>query len=141
MATKTLWELMEAVATRLETVPLLRANGFSPSAINPPTAIVPVPPVPSYRAAMNRGTVLIEDWPITILTSSQVDRVGQQLLAEYLSWTGASSVITALEGEPTLGGVVSDLIVQSARPLGMEEVGIIGYFGGEIRLKLTLPGF
>lgn len=140
MATKTLWELMEAVAIRLDTVPLARAWGFSPGAISPPAAIVPVPPVDSYRAAFNRGTVRISNWPITILTSAQVDRIGQKALAEYLSWTGDNSVIAALESEPTLGGVVSDLIVESSRPLGLEEVGLIGYFGGEIRLTVQLPG-
>lgn len=131
---------MDAVYTRLDTVSLLRGYGFSPGSINPPAAVVTVPPVDSYRAAMGRGTVEIRDWPIYILTSSQVDRVGQKALAEYLSWTGAKSVIAALENEPTLDGVVSDLVVQSSRPLGLEEVGLIGYFGGEIRLAVNLPG-
>lgn len=139
MATKTLGELITAVETRLATVGL-RTNFLSQSQISPPFAIVPIPEVPDYRAAFGRGLVRLTDWRITILTSSAHDRAGQAKLAEYLSWTGANSVLLAFENEKTLGGYVDDLLIQSSRPLNHEEVGAIGYFGGQILLTVQLPG-
>lgn len=135
---------MDAVATRLATVSLARAYSLSPGSVTLPSggaaAVVTVPPVPSYRAAFARGMVEINDWPIYILTGSQMNELGQRQLARYLSWTGDKSVIAALENEPTLGNVVSDLMVQSSRPLGIEEAGGVGYFGGLILLTVQLPG-
>lgn len=144
MATKTLGELMDAVATRLATLSLTRAYNLSPGSVTLPSGggafVVTVPPVDSYRAAFARGTVAINNWPIYILTGAQMNELGQRQLSEYLSWTGSKSAVLALENEPTLGGVVSDLQVQSSRPLGIEEAGAVGYFGGLILLTVLLPG-
>ncbi|HZM83773.1 MAG TPA: hypothetical protein VFC19_49270 [Candidatus Limnocylindrales bacterium] len=139
MATRTLWELMQAVETRAETVGL-RSDSEASGSIMPPWLLVTVPPVPSYRAAFQRGTVQITGWPLYVFTSAQVDRVGRKALAEYLSWTGPKSLVLALENEPTLGGVVDDLLVESSRPLGQDEVAGINHFGGVIMLTVQLPG-
>lgn len=139
MATKTLWELMAAVESRLDSLGI-RATSELTSGMSPPFALVEIPPVDSYRAAFARGTVVLSGWPITIFTSLKVDRIGRRALAEYLSWTGDNSVIKAFEDERTLGGVVSDLVVNSSRQLNTEEVAALQYFGGEIRLTVMLPG-
>ncbi|MEV6633881.1 hypothetical protein AB0M54_24330 [Actinoplanes sp. NPDC051470] len=139
MATPTLWELAEAVETRAKTIGL-RSKAERPGSIDPPFLMVGVPPIPDYRATFGRGEVIIPNWPLTVLTSAEVDRVGQKKLAEYLSWTGPKSLIRALENEPTLGGVVIDLSCQSSRPLGVEEVGLIGYFGGELLITVEVSG-
>jgi hypothetical protein len=139
MATPTLFELMEAIEGKLDGIGL-RASSTSPGAVSPPGAIVGIPPIPDYRATFHRGTVLLTDWPIYVLTSSMLDRVGQKALAEYMSWTGPNSVPLALEADPTLGGLCDDLIVTSARPLGLEEVGILNFFGGEFRLTISVSG-
>jgi hypothetical protein len=130
---------MDALAARLDSIGL-RASAESPGGINPPAAIVGVPPIPEYRAAFGRGTVFIRSWPITVLTSSKVDRVGQRTLAEYASWTGAKSVPAVLEADPTLGGLIDDLVVQSFRPLGLEEVGTLQYFGGVFSVDMSMSG-
>jgi hypothetical protein len=135
----TLGEIITAVETRLDSIGL-RATSSSPGAVNVPAAIVGVPPIASYRAAFGRGTVMITGWPLYVLTSSHVDRIGQAQLAEYASWTGVKSVPAAFEAEPTLGGVVDDLLVESFRPLGLEEVGVLQYFGGEFRLTVSVSG-
>jgi hypothetical protein len=139
MATPTLLQLMDALEARLATVGL-RASAESPGAINPPAAIVGIPPIPEYRAAFGRGTVFIRSWPITVLTSAKVDRIGQRSLATYASWTGTKSVPLALEADPTLGGLIDDLVVTSFRPLGLEEVGVIQYFGGVFSVDMSMSG-
>lgn len=140
MATPTLTQLMDALEERLETISGLRVTSESPGAINPPAAILGVPPVPEYRATFGRGSVYLRDWPIVVLTSSKLDRIGQRALAEYASWTGPKSVPLALEADKTLGGLVHDLVVQSFRPLGLDEVGILQYFGGEFRVDMVMSG-
>ena len=132
-------QLMDAFEAKLDALGL-RAVAISPGQINPPAAIVGLPPIPQYRATFGRGTVYITGWPIIVLTSSQVDRVGQRKLAEYASWTGANSVPLALEADKTLGGLVDDLMVDSFQPLGLEEVGVIGYFGGRFLVDLQMSG-
>ena len=139
MATPTLPQLMDALEAVLDGIGL-RASGASPGLINPPAAIVGVPPVPEYRATFARGRVYLTDWPITVLTSSKVDRVGQRALAEYASWVGPKSVPLALEADKTLGGLIHDLAVQSFRPLGLDEVGVLQYFGGVFSLDLIMSG-
>lgn len=140
MATPTLWQLMEAVSTQVKTAAGLRSEAEITGSVQPPFLMVGVPPLGSYRATFNRGVVEIQDWPLYVLTSAKVDRVGQRALAEYASWTGPKSVPLALEADKTLGGIADDLAVTSFRPLGIEEVGIVGYFGGEFRLSVLLPG-
>lgn len=139
MATPLLWAIAEAMQAKLAGIGL-RATAESPGAINPPAAIVGVPAIPDYRATFGRGYVLITNWPITVLTSALLDRIGQESLAEYASWTGPKSVPLALEADKTLGGLIDDLAVQSFRPLGLDEVGLLGYFGGEFRVDMTMPG-
>ncbi len=140
MATPTLLQLMDGLETKLDAITGLRASAISPGQINPPVAIVGVPPIPEYRATYGRGYVLITNWPIVVLTSIAVDRVGQRLLAEYAAWSGTKSVPLALEADKTLGGLIDDIAVQSFRPLGVEEVGVLGYFGGEFRIDMTMSG-
>lgn len=140
MATPTLWQLMEAAELKITAQTGLRASAYSPGQINPPALIIGVPPVPSYRAAFGRGTVLLTGWTITVLTSSKVDRIGQQALAEYLSWTGDKSIPNAIEDGTNLGGLVDDIIVDSSRPLGLDEVGVLQYFGGLLSLSATMSG-
>lgn len=140
MATPMLTQLMDALEVRLKTVSGLRVTSESPGAVNPPAAFVGVPPVPEYRAAFGRGSVYLRDWPLVVLTSSKLDRIGQRALAEYASWAGAKSIPLALEADKTLGGLVDDLVVQSFRPLGLDEVGVLQYFGGEFRVDMVMSG-
>lgn len=139
MATPTLWQLMEAIAEAAKTTGI-RSAPESTGAINAPALMVGVPTVPEYRAAFGRGTVMITGWQLFILTSAKLDRAGQKALADYASWTGPKSIPLALEADKTLGGVAIDLAVQSFRPLGLEEVGIIQYFGGVLEVDVEVSG-
>lgn len=130
---------MAAIETRLQTISGLRTAPFVPNQVNPPQAVVPVPSIPNYHGAFAHGSMVF-DISIWVLVSSASDRAGQTALALYMSPSGAQSVHLAIEADKTLGGTVSDCIVKSYRTLGNDEVGAIGYYGGEFILQVVAQG-
>jgi len=49
-----------------------------------------------------------------VVVGRSAERTAQTLLDGYLSYKGATSIRQAIESDRTLGGVVQDLIVESA---------------------------
>lgn len=135
----TIEQVILGVEARLATITGLRTSEVVPEQISPPHALVGVPPIPSYRIAMQRGSYEL-GLTVTVLVSAVVSRVGQLQLAGYANPTGPKSVPAAIEGDRQLGGVVADCIVISFRPLGLDEVGVIGYYGGVFVLKCLAIG-
>lgn len=127
--------MMLGLESVLHTIPGLQASGVKPEQVTPPAAIVGVPPVDDYQQAYQRGKILLRP-TITVLTSTRLDRTGQLALAEYLTLSGPKSIPAAIAANRTFGGVVEDAEVESSRPLGMEEVGRIDYYGGLIVLRV-----
>lgn len=139
MAAPTLQQVLEAIEVRLDTISGLRTSAFIADQINPPAALVGVPPIDSYRATMQRGRIQFAP-TIYVFVSANLDRVGQHLLASYADVTGDNSIPLAIEGDRSLGGVVEDCVVTGFRPLGMDEVGQIGYYGGVFDLLVIAAG-
>lgn len=139
MAAPTILQIMQGIETRLATISGLRTRDISPDQISPPCAIVGVPPIPEYRATFGRGRFRLAP-TVTVLTSAALDRAGQQKLAGYADPTGTQSIAAAIEADRTLGGIVEECHVIDFRPLGREEVGLIGYYGGEFTLHVMAPG-
>lgn len=135
----TLVAIMQGIEARLATISGLRVDDLTPDQISPPFAFVGVPPISAYHGTFGRGKFALEP-TVTVLVSAGWSRTGQLALAAYANPTGASSVITAIEGDKTLGGVVDDCIVVDFRPLGAEEVGLIGYYGGVFGLRVVASG-
>ena len=102
-------------------------------------AIIPVPSI-NYRESMQRGKASLSSFAGLVLTDTKDSELGQLKLAALASFTGASSVITAIETDKTLGGVVDDCVVWNFRPLGQEEINQISYFGGEFTLRVLFTG-
>lgn len=135
----TIAQIMGGVETRLATISGLNTGDVSPSQVTPPYAFVSVPQIDNYHATMGRARITLP-LQVTVLVSAAADRDGQLKLAGYANPTGATSVVTAVEGDKTLGGLVEDCIVRSFRPLGLDEVGAIGYFGGVFDLAVISLG-
>lgn len=135
----TIEQVMVGIETRLATISGLRVTEYVADQINPPHAIVGVPPIPEYRSTMGRGVFTLEP-TVTVLVSAAYDRAGQLKLASYANVTGASSIPAAIEADRTLGGLVDECWVLSFAPLGMEEVGYIGYYGGIFQLRTVARG-
>lgn len=125
------------IEVRLDTIDGLRTSPIKPDQINPPQAIVGVPPVPDYQVAYSRGKYDLQP-TVTVLTSASWDRTGQLALADYASATGALSIPAAIHADPKLGGTAEAAEVVSFRPLGREETGQIGYYGGLFVLRVMV---
>lgn len=130
---------MDALESRLQTISGLRTAAYMAEQINPPQAIIGVPEVENYHATFLRGRMNLE-FQVWVLVSGSLDRVGQRLLADYADPASSTSVVKAIETDKTLGGTVNDCIVLSFRPLGTEEVGQLGYFGGVFDVRVIADG-
>lgn len=139
MAAPSILQIMQGLEVRLATIEGLRTSYYVADQINPPQAVVGVPPIESYRATLQRGRYMLQP-QIYIFVSAKLDRVGQTELAGYADVVGPTSIPAAVEGDRTLGGLVEDCVVDAFRPLGMEEVGLIGYYGGVFDLRVIAAG-
>jgi len=135
----TVQAIMEAVQDRLETVVGLRSDPFLPDQVNPPHAVVSVPPIENYRTTFRRGRFELR-FSVYVLVSATLDRIGQMAMASYADVTGDNSIPLAIEGDRTLGGVVDDCVVVAFRPMTQEEVGQISYYGGVFDLLVIARG-
>lgn len=135
----TIEQIMQAIGTAVATIDGLNVRAFSPGQITPPTACVMVPTIPKYHATMQRARYDLE-FDLWVLTSAGLDETGQYKLAGYANPSGTGSIVSAIEVDKKLGGVVQDIHVVSFRPLGVEEVGAIGYFGGVFTLECQALG-
>lgn len=136
----TITQVMQGIESRLKTIPGLRAEEFKPDQINPPQAIVGVPPIPDYRRSFGPTGQLIIEPTVTILVSAALDRTGQLKLASYVDRTGAQSIFAAIEADKTLGGLDVECTVKSFDPLTSQQVGLFGYYGGIFRLAVITTG-
>lgn len=105
-------EIREAMASALLVIPGLQVSAFMLSNPTPPSAHVERGDV-LYDQAMQQG---VHVWPFRIkaFVALLSDIGAATLLDTFLSPTGARSVKAAIEADPTLGGVVSDLHVTGA---------------------------
>lgn len=135
----TLIDVLKALRTTLTAVDGLTVSLAQTGDINPPMAILGVPTVTDYRKAF-AGMRLNVEPTITILTSAAFDEIGTLRLAEYAGASGPRSIVAAIDANPTLGGVVERARVIDFRPLGMEEYGALGYYGGTFTVNVMARG-
>lgn len=108
----TVTQVMDGLKTRLATVSGLRAFSYQPEQLNPPMGF-PILNSVTYHRAFNGGDVVF-NCSIVIVVGRYLDRTAHALLDNYLSYSGASSIRAAIEGDLTLGGIAQTLIVQSS---------------------------
>lgn len=128
--------VMEGVATALSPIPGLRTSDHVPGQINPPQAVVMVPPVDYDQGfGRTRADLIVT---VTVLVSAAMDQQGQHLLAGYAEISGDQSVKAAIEKDRTLGGVVEDCRVSRFNPIGLTNYGSLAYIGGEFRIPVMV---
>jgi hypothetical protein len=118
-STTTVSQIKTGLATNLATVSGLRAYAYQPDNVNTPFAW-PLLDSIQYNGAMGGG-LITHKFTISVVVGRAAERTAQNLLDGYLSYKGATSIRQAIESDRTLGGVVQDLIVESANNISTLE--------------------
>ena len=108
----TVSQIKAGLASNLSTVSGLRAYAYQPDNVNTPFAW-PLLDSIQYNGAMGGG-LITHKFTVSVVVGRSAERTAQTLLDGYLSYKGATSIRQAIESDRTLGGVVQDLIVESA---------------------------
>jgi hypothetical protein len=108
----TIAQIRDGLKARLDTIPGLRAHATMPDVLTGPAAVV-------SRRSTTFGTTMDGEsddltCAVTLFIQYTGERVAQTSLDTYLGPTGANSVKAAVDGDPTLGGVVDYAEVVSA---------------------------
>lgn len=111
---------------------------WAPDSLDPPCGIVlPAPgdfltfDVTFSHNAQDRILLLVK-----LLMGSQDDRTWQAALLGYLSRTGTNSIYTAIYGDETLGGVVSDVTGVAVSNYGDVEWAAQTFYGADISVEV-----
>ena len=127
--------IREGLKTRLATISGLSIYAFVPDSIEPPTAVVGVMSSLEYDSTMARGSDTY-NIPIYMYVSRVDAELSQDSLDSYLDGSGSTSVKSAIEGDTTLGGVVSSARVVEASNYGVYTVNSIDYLGVEFSVEI-----
>lgn len=106
--------------SQLESVSGLRAYDVWPTTINPPVAIVR--PLSGTFSETFGGFVLYQ-FEVTLLLQLGDQIVAQEQLDTYIATDGTTSISSAVEADPTLGGVAHSTSVTGWRDVGTMRVG------------------
>lgn len=128
------------LAARLATISGLNPYAVAKGQINEPAAVVePGSPPIVYNETASRGVDTI-NLVIVLLVSRNIDELAQAKLDAYLAGSGASSIIAAVDGDPTLGGVADWVNISQVSSYGEVEWGGYKYFGARIPVEVNVDG-
>jgi len=127
--------IRSGLSTRLATISGMSVYSFVPDSIEPPTAVVGVMSSVDYDSTMSRGSDSYEI-PLYLYVSRVDAELSQDSLDEFLAGSGSSSIKQAIEGDSTLGGVVSSARVVEASNYGVYTINSIDYLGVEFSVEI-----
>ncbi|MCU1494806.1 MAG: hypothetical protein JWO62_2570 [Acidimicrobiaceae bacterium] len=119
--TATVQQIAEALNTALEAIVGLRNAPYLTDSITPPVVLTAIEEV-VYHGAFGYSDVE-HTFTVFAIVGRASERAGIEAMEAYMSSTGTQSVRAALELDPTLGGVVSSLIVVKSGPPSSLAVG------------------
>lgn len=117
----TISQINTAIATQLSTIDGLQGYDYEPDAVYPPIAFPSITNI-DYHRAMGNGLV-IYDITIRVIVGRVNERVGQDALDRYASYSGDESIRQVIESDRTLGGLVDTLILRSSASVSSAAVG------------------
>lgn len=138
--TTTVSQIRKGLQTRLKAISGLQAHAFWPDTVNTPAAVVK-PMSGQYHQAMGDPGFQMVSFEITLAiaaTAKGLER-GQIALDPYLDAEGTRSIKAAIEGDLTLGGLVSTLIVSGWDNYGAMAIGKVAdieYLGAQIQVTV-----
>ena len=115
----TVTQIKQGIATALATISGLRSYAYQPDNLNPPFAW-PMLDTVTYNGAM-RGGLVTHVFTVTVVVGRAAERTAQNALDGYVGYDSATSIRAALEADRTLGGVVQNLLVESANNISTTE--------------------
>lgn len=127
--------IREGIAANLRTLgTLAQVHEHLPGSLTPPAAAIRLVRV-TYDDTNARGLDSYS-FEVLLVVSKQDDERAQQKLDGFLDKTGAASVKTALESDPSLGGSVADVHVQEVSSIGQISWAGHAYLGAVIELEV-----
>lgn len=93
-----LLDVADEVRAAMDTISGLRVPEWGVQRIAAPAGIVLLPERVDYHSAYGRGTDLYKDMDALVLVANPETRQAWEQLSPYVDGTGASSIITAIEG-------------------------------------------
>lgn len=131
----TVSQVMTGLQGRLNTISGLRTFAFQPDYYSNPPYAFPIINEISYHGAMGGGDI-VYDGLIQVIVGGVSDRITQNLLDGYASYSGASSVRAALEGDKTLGGVVQTLVTNRSTAIRRISIGDAEFITVEVAFQV-----
>lgn len=113
--------IRSGLGANLASVSGLRVSTYIPDDISPPVAVISAPSI-TYDTAFRDGLHTF-DFNVTVIVGRTSERNAQGRLDDYADPTGANSVKTALESDPTLGGAAQTLRVTRTNGNQVVQVG------------------
>lgn len=113
--------IRSGLGTNLASVSGLRVSTYIPDDISPPVAVISAPTI-TYDTAFRDG-LHTYDFTVTVIVGRTSERNAQARLDDYADPTGALSIKTALESDPTLGGAAQTLRVTRTNGNQVVQVG------------------
>ncbi len=106
--------------------------------INPPAAVITpnTGPFLTYGTTFDGGDDL--DLAITLLVARGDDRTADEKLGAYIARSGSRSILAAVAGDRTLGGLVNEAWVTGAQDWGVITVADVAYLGCVFPVKVLL---
>lgn len=132
----TVTQVATGLATNLATISGLRTSVYQPEQLNPPMAFPTLNSV-TYHNAMGGGDVTMQ-WTINVIVGRYVDRTAFATLDGFLSYSGATSIRTAIESDKTLGGVCQTLVLPSGANIMSLSSGDAEFL--QIQFQVTVHG-
>lgn len=122
-----------AIAAQLTGIAGLRVYDVWPGIINPPAAVVRRIHT-DYSTEFNGGDTSVFGVSLYLPAADTIN--SQQLLDDYLSRAGSTSVIAALSADSTLGGIARSATVTSVEEEGLTEVSGVTYLSAMIPMTV-----
>lgn len=107
----TITQVKTGLAARLATITGLRTYAYQPDQLNAPMAYSNLNTITYHRTF---GGMTEQEYTVTVIVARATERTAEAFVDGFTAYDGTTSVRAAIEADRTLGGVVDDLIVESA---------------------------
>ena len=127
--------IRDGLKTRLATISGVRAYDVIPDSFAPPAAIVAPPTRIQYGASLGKAWDSVT-FTVRLLVAKATDRSAQDRLDAYLDSTGATSIVAAIEADPTLGGAANLARVIACQGIGVYDYAGVALLGAEFTVEI-----